>query len=333
MQAQVPSSPYWGLLARLDGFRPDALAGPLADRRLVRVALMRGTIHLVGADDALRLRPLVQRVFDRDLATNSTYARPLKGMDLDALAAAGRELVDERPRTMGELRRLLAERWPGRDPASLAYAVRNLLPLVQVPPRGIWGASGQPTLTTAQAWLGRPLGVGSGPAIDELVVRYLAAFGPASVADVQTWTGLTGLGEVLERLGPHLRRFADGHGRVLFDLPDAPRPDPDTPAPPRLLPDFDNLLLSHADRTRFGSGDHRRRLSAGNMARPAVLVDGVVGGHWRLETTRAAATLRVELFEPIGPADAAMLADEGALALAFAAPDAATSELQFHPQR
>ena len=157
MQAQAPAAPYVGLWTRLRDFRPDDLVRLIVERRAVRIALMRGTVHLVRGWDALTLRPLVQPVFDRDLRVNSTYARGLAGMDLGALAEHGRALVEERPRTMTELRALLRARWPDRDAPSLAYAIRNLLPLVQVPPRGLWGVGGVPTLTPAEAWLGRPL--------------------------------------------------------------------------------------------------------------------------------------------------------------------------------
>ncbi len=209
---------------------------------------MRNTVHLVSARDCLQLRPLVQPVIDRGFYTNRAHREGLEGVDIEALSAAGRALLEERPRTAKELGELLRERWPERDPASLARAIRHLVPLVQVPPRGVWGKSGPAAHTTAEAWLSHPLDPGL--SLEELVIRYLGTFGPASVKDVQAWSGLTRLGEVVDRLRPRLLSFRDERGRELFDLPDAPRPDPDTPAPPRFLPNFDNLILSHADRTR-----------------------------------------------------------------------------------
>ena len=264
---------------------------------------MRATIHLVTADDCLVLRPLMQPVLDGELARHREYAPALRGVDLEPVLAFARALLAERPRTGTELRAALAERFPGHDAAALAYACRNLLALVQVPPRGVWGRTAQVTSTTAESWLGRPLA--AEPSIDDVVLRYLAAFGPATVADVAAWSRLTGMREVLDRLRRRLRAFRDERGRELLDLPDAPRPDPDTPAPPRFLPEYDNVLLSHADRSRFVAEAHRARLGAATgPIHGSVLHDGFVCGVWRLERDRAtgAATLVVE---PRTPADEA----------------------------
>ncbi len=154
MQAQVPHTPYVGLWTRLDGFRHEELAQRITERRAVRLALMRSTIHLVTARDCLALRPVVQAALDRDLYRNSTHGPRIAGMDMPALLAAGRALLDERPLTTAELGERLHARWPDRAAASLAYAMRNLAPLVQTPPRGLWGLSGQTRYATAEAWLG-----------------------------------------------------------------------------------------------------------------------------------------------------------------------------------
>jgi hypothetical protein len=328
MQAQAPNPPYVGLWTRLKGFRADELAHLILDRRAVRIALMRNTVHLVTARDCLRLRPLMQPVFDRDWYANRAHRAGLEVMDIQALVATGRALLEERPRTAKELGMLLRERWPDRDPASLARAIRHLVPLVQVPPRGVWGKSGQATHTTAEAWLGRPLD--PDPSLDDMVVRYLGAFGPATVKDVQTWSGLTRLGEVIERLGSRLRTFRDEHGKELFDLPDAPRPDPDTPSPPRFLPEFDNLILSHADRSRIIANDYRKVIASKNGMVPAtVLVGGFVRGTWKTERTRGKVTLVIEPFEPLPKKDRDALAAEGERLIRFTEEGAEAFEVRF----
>jgi hypothetical protein len=278
LQAQNVKPPYYALAARLDGFGPEDLSGPMAERAVVRIVTMRSTIHTHTADDALTLRPLVQAARDRELGG---FRKGLVGVDLERLAVIARELVEAEPRTMAELREALLAEWPDADPQALAIAARCKLPLVQVTPRGLWGRSGQVALTTAEQWLGRP--AEPAPAPDATVLRYLAAFGPASVRDMQTWAGLTRLREAFERLRPRLVTFHDPNGVELFDLPDAPRPAADTPAPPRFLPEFDNLLLSHADRTRVVPAEYRGRAWQGNVAHRTLLVDGFLAGVWKLD--------------------------------------------------
>ncbi|WP_405905929.1 winged helix DNA-binding domain-containing protein [Streptomyces sp. NBC_00828] len=287
LQAQNVKPPYYALAARLEGFTPEALSQLMADREVVRLVTMRSTIHTHTAADALNLRPLVQAARDREL---NQFRKGLDGVDLDRLASISRELVEAEPRTMKQLREALLVEWPDADPFALSVAARCRLPLVQVTPRGLWGRSGQVTLTTAEHWLDRPSE--PAPAPDATVLRYLAAFGPASVKDMQTWAGLTRLRDAFERLRPQLVTFRDENGVELFDLPDAPRPDADTPAPPRFLPEFDNLLLSHADRTRMGSADLKGRTWKGNQAYCVLLVDGFLAGVWRQEEE----VLTIELF-------------------------------------
>ncbi|MFB9352903.1 winged helix DNA-binding domain-containing protein [Streptomyces heliomycini] len=278
LQAQNVKPPYHALAARLDGFTPEALSRPMADRTVARLVTLRSTLHTHTARDCLTLRPLVQHARDREL---NQFREGLVGVDLDRLAVLARDLVEAEPRTMRQLREALLKEWPDADPQSLSVAARCRLPLVQVTPRGLWGRSGQVTLTTAEHWLGGP--AEPTPAPDGTVLRYLAAFGPASVKDMQTWAGLTRLRAAFERLRPDLVTFRDEAGAELFDLPDAPRPDPDTPAPPRFLPEFDNLLLSHADRTRVVPPEHRGRHWRGNTAYRTLLVDGFLAGLWRLD--------------------------------------------------
>ena len=328
LQAQVPLNPYTALWSRLEGFRPEALAELLVERRVVRIAVMRSTIHLVSADDCLVLRPLVQPVLDGELARHPEHAPALRGVDLGPVLADAAALLAERPRTGPELRSALAERYPQHSAAALAYACRNLLALVQVPPRGVWGRTAQVTSTTAEAWLGRPLA--ARPSIDDVVLRYLAAFGPAAAADVAAWSRLTGLREAVDRLRPKLRAFRDERGRELVDLPDAPRPDPATPAPPRFLPEYDNLLLSHADRSRFLSDDRRRALArTAGPVHGSVLHDGLVCGLWRLERAAGDATLVVSHVERLSRKAIAAIAAEGRRLLRLIAGDAETREIRF----
>ena len=328
LQAQAPFPPYYGLWSRLDGFRPGDLSSLILERRVVRIGLMRGTIHLVSADDRLRLRPAVQSVLERGLRAN--FGRQLTDVDRAALARAGRALVEDRPMTFSELGDALAPRWPQYPPNALAQGVRALVPLVQVPPRAVWGQAGQAAHTSAEAWLGRPLAASASP--DQAVLRYLAAFGPATVADAQAWSGLTRLREVVGRLEPWLRTFRDEQGRELFDLPDAPRPDPDTPAPVRLVAEFDNLILSHADRARVISEPDRQRLYTKNGIFPGTaLIDGFVRGMWRVTIARRAAVLTVEMFGPVGGRDRDAVAAEGERLLEFAAPGSPDAEFRFGP--
>ena len=309
LQAQEPRDPYVGLWTRLEGFDPDELGRMVAGRQVLRTPLLRATIHLVTARDWAFLYPLLRPVLDRNFWTGSPFGRRVKGIDIEAVLADSRALVEERPRTTAELRRLLGERWPGWDPSSLAYAASHLLPVVQVPPRGVWGGKGLPAWTTTDSWLGRP--PDPAPAIDQVVLRYLAAFGPAAVMDVQAWSGLTRLREVVDRLRPRLRSFRDEAGQELFDLPDAPRPDPDTPAPVRFLPQFDNVLLSHADRGHVSPGAAEQWPTDDRHWAP-FLVDGFLAGTWRLVRDRRAATLLVQPFAPLAAADRTALEEEGA---------------------
>jgi hypothetical protein len=205
-----------------------------------------------------------------------------------------------------------------------------MVPLVQVPPRAVWGAAGSSAHTSAESWLGTPLEASPSP--DQLVIRYLAAFGPASVRDVQAWSGLTRLGEVAGRLRPGLRTFRSEDGSELFDLPAAPRPDPGTPAPVRLVAEFDNLVLAHADRSRIISEQDRRRLFGKNAVFPGtVLVDGFAAGMWKIARSRAAVTLNIEMFGSASTPDRDAVTAEGERLLAFAAPEARARDIRFAP--
>ncbi|MDH6137196.1 hypothetical protein P3T37_006628 [Kitasatospora sp. MAA4] len=329
LQAQAVDPPYFGLWSRLREIRPEQLSALIEQRAVVRIGLQRGTIHLVTAEDALTLRPLLQPVLDQ--ALRGAYGKRLTGLDLDALAEQGRRLVEAQPRTFQQLGELLGAAYPDRDPAALAQAIRARLALVQVPPRGLWRAGGPAAHTTAEHWLGRPCAAPADGAggLEQLVLRYLAAFGPATVADVQKWSGLTRLAAVLTRLRPQLVEFRDEQGRTLYDLPDAPRPPAATPAPVRLVAPFDNLLLSHADRTRVLPEEHRPRVMTQNgIVLGTLLLDGLVAGSWQLSAARGATRLHLRPFGPLTRAARAEAVAEGERLLDFALPPGESGEVE-----
>lgn len=308
LQSQVPDAPYLGLWSRLAGFALSDLTALLEDRLVVRSSTLRGTQHLVAAEDFDWLRPLVAPTLAR--GRQAAFGRVTSTVDLDELAEAGRSLLAGRTLNRAQLRDELAPRWPTVDPMALAWSVQCLVPVVHPPPNGTWRRGGATPFALASDWLGRPL---AAPDPAALVRRYLAAFGPATVRDMQTWSGVRGLGEHVAGL----RVLRDEAGRELYDLPEMSYPDEDTPVPVRLLPEFDNLVIAYADRSRLMSDEYRRRVCVGAMVAATVLVDGTVRGTWRIRWTRTAATLTVTPFEPLPDEVEA----EATRLLEFAAPD------------
>jgi hypothetical protein len=336
MQAQAPLAPYVGLWTRLADFHPEELKDLLTERAVVRAHLMRNTVHLATARDFLRFRPLFEPLIGRGL--NANFGPGLTGVDLAELRRVASALLAERPLTRAQLARQLAGHWPQADPASLAYAATSLLTLVQVPPRGLWGQGGQAAWFPAQAWLdgqARPEPASAAEAARELVLRYLAGYGPATVADIQAWSGLSRLREVTEGLGDRLREVAGPDGARLLDLADAPPPDPqDVPAPPRFLPEYDNLLLSFADRRRVIPHGRPVPLPPGNGASSGtLLVDGFWQAEWKITTEGDGAVLHVEPFIALAAGDVDAIAAEGERLLGFAAPAAASREVRFTTAR
>ena len=325
LQAQLPNPPYVGLWSRLASFEKDDLTMLIEKRRVVRSTMMRVTQHLVTARDYLWLRPALQPVIDR--FWRSSYGKRVTSLDHGALLSAARALLAEQPRTITELRTMLGQRWPEHDADAMAYTVQFQLSLVHVPPRGTWGRGGAVPAALAEEWLGKPLAEPG--SLDKLVVRYLAAFGPASVMDMQEWSGLTKLRDPFERLRPRLRGFRDEAGRELFDLPDAPRPDPEVPAPPRFIPEFDNLLLGHADRSRMIGDDERREIWTKNGMLGTALVDGHVAAAWKIARERGDATLLIDPLKRIAKADRAALVEEAERLLEFSDPEATSRTVRF----
>ena len=318
LQAQEPQEPFTGLWSRLRAFEPKVLSDLLTGRHVVRTHLMRRTVHLVTADDLVAWRArhdamLRQRVL-------GTYRRELEGVDLDELAAAGREVMaDGEPRSMGDLARAVADRWPAAGHRPLGeMLVAGLLPMVQLPPRGLWRTAAGVRYALVSSWLGReidpPVPADSDPVGQTLVRRYLAAFGPAASADLRAWCGLAGLPAAVSALREELVAFRDERGRELLDLPDAPRPDPGTPAPVRFLPAFDNAILGYHDRGRIIDDAHRGLSVAGARV---VLVDGRVAATWTVD----ADTVLVTPLRRLSRADRGSVAEEGRALASFLSGD------------
>jgi hypothetical protein len=327
LQGQAPLAPYVGLWTRLSRFAPENLSNLLSERTVVRAALMRGTVHVADAEDFAAFRPLFSPLLAGVLGTS--FRRNLAAADLTELARYAGELLAGRPLTSAEIGRALAPRWPDADPMALAYAATYLVPVVHVPPRGIWGRSAQATFAEAGSWLATPMADARPDAVDQLVLRYLAAFGPATVADVQTWAGLTRLREVTDRL--QLRHLRGPDGLELVDLPDAVLPDEDTPAPPRFLPEYDNLLLSYADRRRVIPHDRQPPLWPGNGAtQGTILIDGEWNALWKITRTPGGPVLAVTPFRALTAPEEAGVAEEGTRLLAFMSPGA-TPDIRFLP--
>src|SRR5687767_5848505 len=300
LQAQVPRVPHLALWDRLSGYDPAELDALMTSRAVVRTQLMRTTIHPVTAADALALRPLLQPVLDRTFA-GTAWGQRLRAQDLAAVVAEGTDLLADQPMGRTQLQRELAARHPGLDAEAVAFGVSYWVPWVQPPPRGLWTGAGAAVMAPVDA----ELGPGGAPAsLDDLVVRYLGAFGPATVRDVQAWCGLTRLREVVDRLGPRLRRFRTEDGAELYDVPDAPLPDPDTPAPVRFLAEYDNVVLSHSDRSRVvAEGDHVPLQGGPGGWTGTVLVDGMLRATWAARREDDATVLTVRPSDPLSAAE------------------------------
>ncbi|MDO3700098.1 winged helix DNA-binding domain-containing protein [Micromonospora sp. C28SCA-DRY-2] len=320
LNAQHANDPYLALHSRLAGFTAADLTAAIETGRLVRSTMMRATQHLVTAADYRALRPVLTPLLTR--VQRNAFGRRTAGIDLAAVVAEAREILAGAALTRPDLGRRLAAGRPGADGTALAWSVQYLLPLLHPAPSGTWDATGATPFALAEPVLG-PL---DPPDPRRLVRRHLAAFGPATAADVRAWSGVAGLREVIAGMAAELRVFRDEDGRLRYDLPDAPRPDPATPAPVRLLAGFDNLLLAHADRSRVMTDEVRRRVCVGDLVAPTVLVDGMVAGIWELD--RRAGVVTVRPFARIPPDELAAVRAEGERVLRFAAPDAAAPEVR-----
>ncbi len=307
LQAQWPPSPYLGLWSRLDGFTPDQLVRAIARRTVVKATLMRTTLHIVSARDYLAYAGMYRQSRIRELQRQLVAA----GEDADFAGDGERvaAFAAERPRSRPELLALLGRpklRIEERSPWLVWYGLAAHAGLVNAPPSSAWRShTAGGTFVPARTWLGAEGTSGDGAAVS-LVRSYLAAFGPASRADIAQWTGFAR--SVVDRglAGLELRRFKDEQDRELYDLPRAPLPSSRVRAPARLLPRFDNLVLSHDDRRRVIANAHRASVIQGGEVSATFIVDGFVAGTWSFEEGR----VHLRPFAPLPRAARREIADE-----------------------
>ncbi|ADD45093.1 winged helix DNA-binding domain-containing protein [Stackebrandtia nassauensis] len=330
MQGQLGDPPYFQLWSRLNDFTTDDLSTLLEDRRAVRVVLMRGTIHLVSARDALTLRTLVQPYLSKTVFNGSEYGKRIQGVDPEALVEAGRRLLADKPLHVDELGAGLAEQFDGYAGGDLAYGLRGLMPLIQTPPRGVWGQGGGLTYASTGQWLGADPDTDWDAALDAAIPRYLAAYGPATIQDFQTWSSLTRTAPAFARLRDRLIVHRDAAGRELYDLPDIELPDLDGPLKPLLLGGFDNILLSHREREFVISKPAQKKVFRQNaMMKGTILIDGLVVGTWFTTLKKKTALLTFEPFESLSAKNRRYLEGEGERLLDFAAGTAETRTVEF----
>lgn len=320
LQAQLARPPFAGLWTRVKGFQRGDLLQPLRERQIIRATAMRGTLHLMSASDYVAFRGALQPMLTKGM--QAILRERAQGLDMDGLQAEACEFFGGKPATFDALRNHLKAKHPGADERAMGYAIRMHLPLVQVPTDDAWGFPAASAFALADDWLGKKVPTVEAPA-HTLVRRYLAAFGPATPRDAQVWSGLQSLRAAFEELRPELVTFRDERKRELFDLPDAPRPEEDSPAPVRFLPEFDNLVLAHDDRTRVIADEHRPKVTLKNLqVRATFLVDGFVAGTWKVERKKKIATLVLEPFGKLARKTLAELEREGEALLRFVEEDA-----------
>jgi hypothetical protein len=274
LQAQEPKPPFVALWSRLEGFEAAQLIEAIEAKTLVRGTLMRGTVHIARSEDFLRWQPILAPLGVE--ALRKVIGDRVKGVDLDAVVEDVRELfADAEVLSADEVRDWLARDRPSEDTRAIARTALYSLPLVRAPDGGRWGFTPKSRFTDSRHWLGKdPV---KRPDRRALIRAYLAAFGPATPRDAEQFLGGGDWQETFDAL--ELERFGK-----LYDLPEAPRPDEDTEAPVRFLPDFDSLMLAHADRSRAIADVHRKQLTTKNLrVRATVLVDGMVAGFWKLD--------------------------------------------------
>jgi hypothetical protein len=326
LQAQAAMAPFVGLWSRLENVRREDIAACFENRSIVKATMMRATLHLVTAEDYLRFRSTLQPVLSG--AFQSVQKGRAEDLDVPPLLEAARSFLAESPRTFAGISRMATELVPGTDVGVMRYAVRTHIPLVQVPVPKAWSFPGNPQFTLAESWLGKS--VPPGDHLEDLILRYLAAFGPASATDMQAWSGFSGLKERIEKMRPKLAVYRDENRRELFDHPDLSIEDPQTPAPERFLPEFDNVLLSYANRTRIVAEEHRREVYVPVLrVKPTILVDGFVAGTWKTEKARGTTTLVIAPFGRLPGPSRQALTEEGENLVRFIGYDSRNHEVRF----
>ncbi|MDT7784946.1 MAG: hypothetical protein QOF58_3365 [Pseudonocardiales bacterium] len=317
LHAQAPVPPYLALWTRLKPFKFDALSKLIIDKSLVRMTLWRGTLHLISASDVYLMRTALQPELNK-WARNVMPPADRVEIDLDKLTRITREFVDTEPRTVAEIGAHLEEHFPEARARELSTQAQMLVPMIQVPPRGIWGVGGIPQNIAMTTWLGKDLPAEA--AVAELITRYLRVFGPATLADMQAWSRLIGLKAHAADLD--LVEYRSEAGKVLLDVPDGVIVDESTPAPARLLPAFDSVMFGHADKTRIMSDEARARWGAVRNAvfPPTFLVDGFVRGTWNVVEAKDTATLTIEPYFKTFKKDMAGVVREAKAVLKVMAP-------------
>ena len=277
LQAQENLPPYLSLAARIEDFDPLELSDAFEHKHAVRFLTMRGTIHVLTPDDALSLRGWVQRALDQQSASNQ-MSRPAREVPVPDLVKATRDLLADGPLPVKRLGERLADRFPGVLAGALAHTARERVPMVQLPPRGLWQRPGGVVYQTVDTYLDRePFEVD----VRDLVRRYLRAFGPGTAADMTVWSRVTRLGPVFTSMADELVVVECEDGRRRYDAPDAPYAEADVPAPVRLLGAYDNVWLSFTDRERVVPFDVRGRWMGTNGGiGNTIFVDGFMAGLW-----------------------------------------------------
>lgn len=325
LQAQQSNDPYIGLWSRLENFRHEDLTALIVEKTLLRATTMRGTLHLHTVPDLVGFRALVQGFLSAQWQSN--FLKRFGEEDRAAVRKAGLRLLDKGPTTAGALGKALKEKFPTAEPLSLSALLALHETLIQVPPTRLWRNGGAPLLQRIERYL--PDAPKPKLTRTDLVRRYLAAYGPASINDMQIWCRLTKLSVEFKQIEKELAVFEDENGRTLYDLPDAPRPHEDTPAPVRFLPLYDNVYLGYDDRRRMLSPATAHLINMFQAFKPAVLIDGQVNAGWTITTKKGAAMLEIETYRKLMKREQRDLEAEGTAFAKFLEPEAKSWTVTF----